>query len=288
MKEQSYSGFRLACQRNNVAMVTKFLKNSTKEVDMIDVLHDNGVFFNIAMSHDNSSLLKMLLDYMYNTKQIESDPKNNNVDQSIKYTKLQKILRESKKEFSVSEDIDNLISNICQENDEDSQDNLSDAEATTGNDYILWDDFIHGNNKSSNKYSEKYKNITMSVLQNNIPKHSSMAKAIIATQEELSDHSNTQHIPSPSALRYWIKHKPKIEQSNLTLENLRKLPTIDYSKKLDDALQKQEDKLPYNTEEDKFNTSPLFTSTDNINQPTELKIVGESNTFDVHDTTDSI
>ncbi|WPY01659.1 hypothetical protein Trichorick_01577 (plasmid) [Candidatus Trichorickettsia mobilis] len=126
MKEQSYSGFKLACQRNNVVMITKFLKSSTKEVGVIDVLHENGLFFNIAISHNNTPLLKILLDYMYNTEQVELDPKNNNTEQSIRYHQLQQIFKSAKKEYVVSEEVDSLISSFCKESNFDSNDSYID------------------------------------------------------------------------------------------------------------------------------------------------------------------
>lgn len=110
MKEKSYSSLKLACQRNNIFMVTKFLKNS-----VVDLMYEEGLFFNIAISHDNSSLLNILLDYMYDTKQINPDPKDNNTAQSIKYNELQSVLRQCKKEYKISSEIESIIENICYE-----------------------------------------------------------------------------------------------------------------------------------------------------------------------------
>lgn len=54
---------------------------------------------------------------MYDTKQIESDPKNNNTDQSIRYTQLQQILKETKKEYTISEEVNSILASFCKESD---------------------------------------------------------------------------------------------------------------------------------------------------------------------------
>jgi hypothetical protein len=115
MKEQMYSGLEFACQRSNNVLVSSFLKNGTTENSYVDVLRDNGLYFKIVIAHDNGNLFQILLDYMYDTNQIEKDPKDNNTNQSIKYNKLQQVLKEAKNEFSTSKEILSLIDDICHE-----------------------------------------------------------------------------------------------------------------------------------------------------------------------------
>lgn len=116
MKAQIYSGLDLLCIDSRNSSILKFLNNKTNVDSYVDVLHDNGLYFKIAISHDNTPLLQILLDYMYDTKQIAKEPKDNNTNQSIKYNKLQQVLKEAKNEFKTSGDIPNIINDICHEN----------------------------------------------------------------------------------------------------------------------------------------------------------------------------
>jgi hypothetical protein len=132
MKEQMYSGLEFACQRSNNILVSSFLKNGTTENSYADILHDNGLYFKIAIAHDNSDLFQILLDYIYDTKQIEKDPKDNNTNQSIKYNKLQQVLKEAKNEFNTSKEVISLIDNICNKDTDcnSDSDSLHDQEVT--------------------------------------------------------------------------------------------------------------------------------------------------------------
>jgi len=115
MKDKNYSYLDFLCTNSSNLSIKKFLENNTIQNDCVDVLHDNGLYFKIAISHDNSTLLQILLDYMYDTKQIEKEPKDNNTNQSIKYNKLQQVLKETKNGFNTSKEVVSLIDNICHE-----------------------------------------------------------------------------------------------------------------------------------------------------------------------------
>lgn len=117
MKESSYSYLSFLCTNSNHLAIKKVLNENTGQDNFVNVLYNNGSYFNTAISHDNPSLIKILLDYMYDTKQIESDPKNNNTDQSIRYTQLQQILKEAKKEYTISEEVNSILASFCKESD---------------------------------------------------------------------------------------------------------------------------------------------------------------------------
>lgn len=146
-----YSTLEFVCQRSNNTLVSKFLKNNTTSDSFVDVLYKNGLYFNIAISHDNPSLLKILIDYMYDTKQINIDPKDNSTDQSIRYNHLQQIIKDSKKEYIISEEIDSILASFCKEYDSNDSyidyDNLSTHDQEyhdldlTGNTKVLEDSF---------------------------------------------------------------------------------------------------------------------------------------------------
>ena len=150
MKEHMYNALEFACKNSNNVLVERFL-NSSKKDSNIDLLYKDGLYFNIAISHDNPSLLKILIDYMYDTKQINSDPKDNSTDQSIKYNQLQQIIKDSKKEYVISEEIDSILASFCKEYDSNDSyidyDNLSTHDQEyheldlTGNTKVLEDSF---------------------------------------------------------------------------------------------------------------------------------------------------
>ncbi|WP_322777665.1 hypothetical protein, partial [Candidatus Megaera venefica] len=104
-------------------------------------------FFNIAISHNNTPLLKILLDYMYNTEQIEHDPKNNNTEQSIRYNQLQQIFKLAKKEYVVSEEIDSIISSFCKESNFDNNDSYIDYDNLSTHDQEYHELDLAGNSK---------------------------------------------------------------------------------------------------------------------------------------------
>lgn len=132
MKAQIYSGLDLLCIDSRNSSILKFLNNKTNVDSYVDILHDNGLYFKIAISHDNNTLLQILLDYMYDTKQIEKEPRDNNTNQSIKYNKLQQVLKEAKNEFNTSKEVVSLIDSICNEDTDcnSDSDSLHDQEVT--------------------------------------------------------------------------------------------------------------------------------------------------------------
>lgn len=115
MKDRIYSGLQFFCKNNNKESVLEILDEYKEESNSLNMLHDNGIFLKTAISHDNPSLVKILLNYMYDTKQINPDPKDNNTDQSIRYNELQNILRQCKKEYKISSEIESIIEDICYE-----------------------------------------------------------------------------------------------------------------------------------------------------------------------------
>jgi hypothetical protein len=139
MKERIYSGLQFFCKNNNKESVLEVLNEYKEQLDMLDILHNNGIFFKIAISHDNPSLVSILLNYMYDTKEINVDPKDNNTDQSIRYNELQKILRECKKEYNISSEIESIIEAFChaytKEEDSDLEQELGDIEDLMGFDF---------------------------------------------------------------------------------------------------------------------------------------------------------
>jgi hypothetical protein len=114
MKERIQSGLQFFCTNKDNKSISQIL-SQYKDKDQIDVLYDNGAYFHTAISHDNPLLVSILLNYMYDTKQINIDPKDNNTVQLIRYTELQNVLRQCKKEYKISSDIESIIDNICHE-----------------------------------------------------------------------------------------------------------------------------------------------------------------------------
>jgi hypothetical protein len=136
MKERVYSGLQFFCKNNNKESVLEILDEYKEQSNLLDMLHENGIFFKIAISHDNPLLVSILLNYMYDTKQINIDPKDNNTIQLIRYTELQNVLRQCKKEYQISSDIESIIDNICheytKEEDSDLEQELGDFGDTIG------------------------------------------------------------------------------------------------------------------------------------------------------------
>lgn len=108
MKEKIQSGLQFFCTNKDNNSVNQIL-NQYKGKEQIDVLYDHGAYFHTAISHDNPSLLSILLNYMYETKQINVEPKDNNTDQLVRYVELQKILRQCKQEYKTSSAIDSIL-----------------------------------------------------------------------------------------------------------------------------------------------------------------------------------
>lgn len=123
MKERIQSGLQFFCTNKDNKSVSQIL-DQYKIKDQMDVLYDNGAYFHTAISHDNPSLVSILLNYMYDTKQINTDPKDNNTNQSIRYNDLQNILRECKKEYKISSEIESIIENICYDHTDDEEDSM--------------------------------------------------------------------------------------------------------------------------------------------------------------------
>jgi hypothetical protein len=117
MKERVYSGLQFLCKNANNKSVVEILNEYKEQSHILDLLHDNGTLFKTAISHDNSALVSVLLNYMYDTKQINVNPKDNNTDQSIRYIQLQQIIKEAKKEYTFSEEISSVLDNFYKENE---------------------------------------------------------------------------------------------------------------------------------------------------------------------------
>lgn len=137
MKEKIQAGLQFFCTNKDSKSISQIL-DRYKAKDQIDVLYNDGAYFHTAISHDNPSLIKILLDYMYDTKQINVDPKDNNTAQLIRYTELQNVLRECKKEYKTSSDIDSIIDDICYEY-ADEKDSSSEQELGSIEDLIGFD-----------------------------------------------------------------------------------------------------------------------------------------------------
>ena len=146
MKDRIYSGLQFFSKNNNKESILEILDEYKEESNILDILHDNGTLFKTAISHDNPSLVSILLNYMYDTNQINTDPKDNNTAQSIKYNELQSVLRKCKKEYNITSEIESLIENICYEhtNDEDSVDFLDYKDDLNEKTFL----FIFGNNST--------------------------------------------------------------------------------------------------------------------------------------------
>ena len=111
MREMS-SWLLFLCANSNNTAISRMLKHNNYR--NIDVLYDNGIFFKSAISHNNPGLLKIFLDYMYGRKEIEQEPRDNHTEQSIRYKQLQEILQVCKKEYSISDEIEEIINHyVC-------------------------------------------------------------------------------------------------------------------------------------------------------------------------------
>jgi hypothetical protein len=129
MKERIQSGLQFFCTNKDNYSIGQIL-DKYKTKDYIDVLYNDGTYFHTAIAHNNPELISMLLNYMYDTKQINTDPKDNITEQSTRYEQLKQVLKIAKKEYVVSEEIDSIISSFYKESNYDNDsyidyDNLS-------------------------------------------------------------------------------------------------------------------------------------------------------------------
>ena len=142
MDKSYYDSLAAAFQRKNYILVSNFIKHFHQEGFIVDMFYKEGLYFQMAICKKDIKALNILLDYMYEMKEIEKDPQDNNTEQSIKYRKLQKILIYCRKEHRITindgteeakalkKTIDDLVLSKDEENSEyyqsDESDNCSD------------------------------------------------------------------------------------------------------------------------------------------------------------------
>lgn len=252
----------------------------------IDLTYDGGIFFKLGVKHNNIKIIAALFEY-FNKTQLQ-DKIIDTIEYKLAKHKISTILQDAVNSFDISEEMQKVLTPyLPQEDNTDSQDDVSDIDATTGNDNVLWDGELHGSNKTKNKYTEDYKNLVIKLAQDIIPKHSSISQAIEAIKKELLNRSTDEYsIPVDTTIRGWIKENSKtgqwnishldfdeIESSNLTSENLQKL-----------SQHKEEQKIPSNTDDSNLGISNLIDSDNRTKQYDGIKFAGENTSDeDQHD-----
>jgi len=94
----------------------------------LDITYDKGIFFDFAIKHNNTEMLSILLNYFEQT-QLQSDI-DSREHQLAKYN-LRQILQDAVDSFDVSEEMQEILAPyLPEENDSNSQGDLSDTEIT--------------------------------------------------------------------------------------------------------------------------------------------------------------
>jgi hypothetical protein len=114
-KEIAYKALAFYMANSNRFMVEQLLKNFVTREKCLDVVQ----YIRIAIAHENALLVKLLLDYMLNTKQIEANPRDNSTTQAIKFTELQGVLNEAVRDYSPSDEIISVLSCFIDKSDSD-------------------------------------------------------------------------------------------------------------------------------------------------------------------------
>lgn len=102
LKAQAFSAIKSASKHRTYHVAQSYLNLFSGINPVLDLLEDPSCF-RAATGSDQPKLLQMLLNYMYETNQIMRDPQDNNSEQAITYYKLQEILTQAKKTWSLAE-----------------------------------------------------------------------------------------------------------------------------------------------------------------------------------------
>jgi len=90
----------------------------------IDLIYDDGIFFKLAVKHNNVQIVEVLLKYLDSTtlQDLEID----NIEYKVVKNKISVILQDAENSFEVSEEMQQIIAPYLPNDDEDSQaDNFS-------------------------------------------------------------------------------------------------------------------------------------------------------------------
>ena len=78
--------------------------------DVIDVMYEDGAFFEFAISKNNLLMLRCLLEYYYDKNNLSNvSPENYNLQQRVAKHKIQQVLSSAVETFDASQEIKNLL-----------------------------------------------------------------------------------------------------------------------------------------------------------------------------------
>ena len=226
-----------------------------KEYPDLDILFEEGRFFISAIENNSTDIVDVLLKY-FNNNQLSHYEFTS--QKYIFYKKqLKDILDEAVTDVRLSDEMKEILSsyfNLHSDNGNTEQDSLfapsipsefsptqkykegisaiSETDATTGNDHVLWDKYVQGNHKYHEKqYTEEYKAFCVQKMNILASENNNVAAIIRDVQKHLSNINAT--IPSESALRNWYIKPSDSHVSNLCYlseENLKKLSKNEITK----------------------------------------------------------
>ena len=85
----------------------------------IDLTYDDGIFFKLAVKHNNVKIVKELFGYLNRTKlQIKEI---DSIDYKLAKSKISQILQDAENSFEVSEEMQQVLAPYVPNNDEESQ-----------------------------------------------------------------------------------------------------------------------------------------------------------------------
>jgi hypothetical protein len=250
----------------------------------IDLMSNEGIYFTLAIKHNNTEMLIALFEYY--EQMLVKKYEVRSIEYNLAKHKLSEVLQKAVDSFDISEEMQKILTPyLPQEGDVDSQEGLSDIEATTGQDTALYDENFWGKTKEGGKYNAKTHEVIIELYQqykkDNVECHN-ISKAIRYIEKEFLNRSTDGcSIPVANTMRGWIKEYLETEQSsaghfdfdkketsNLTFENLQNLSN------------NKEEKVLSSTSNDDFNIANLFVINCDLKQDAIINLTGENISFE--------
>jgi len=110
---------------NNANKIQQILSESVDEV--LDLTYDEGILIKLALSSNNSNILKNLLDYYYGQNGLRQKPETYNTEQQLAKHKLFEILQDA----VISEDMQKVLDEYGLVQNDDNSSNYSNEEIET-------------------------------------------------------------------------------------------------------------------------------------------------------------
>jgi hypothetical protein len=110
---------------NNVNKIQQILSESVDE--LLDLTYDEGILIKLALSSNNSNILKNLLDYYYDQNELRQKPEEYNIEQQLAKHKLFEILQDA----VISEDMQKVLDEYGLVQNDDNSSTYSNEEIKT-------------------------------------------------------------------------------------------------------------------------------------------------------------